>query len=428
MKKRIYKATKVKHLNLENLKKAVEGKDIVLSVDVAKEAFMAVIMGKDKKTIITISWKHPVESQLFFDIILKELPWSSLEVAMEPSGTYGDFLRTYFQEQGITVYRVSPKRCHDASEVFDGVPSSHDAKASAIIGWLHLDGSSEIWPKQTDDQRKLGAAIKSMELHDDTFYRYINKLEGLTMRYWPELTQHLKLQSATLLELLMKYGCPENVVQDIEQAKRLMIKTGGPMLKGTKIEKVLESAKNSLGVKCIEEEREQLQELCNEIRMLQKLCRQAQLKIEKLTKHIDCVREMTPVIGKVTAAILYMAIGDVKEYDNAGSIVKTLGLNLKERSSGKHKGLLRITKRGSGSARMYLYMAVLRLIQRDSIIKAWYLQKVSRDGGIKKKALVAIMRKLASALWYVGQGSKFDASKLFDVNRLDVCAVSAGAR
>ena len=97
---------------------------------------------------------------------------------MEPSGTYGDFLRTYFQEQGIRVYRVSPKRCHDAAEVYDGVPSTHDAKASAIIGWLHLEGSSEIWPMQTNGQRELRAAIQSMELHDDTFYRYINKLEG----------------------------------------------------------------------------------------------------------------------------------------------------------------------------------------------------------------------------------------------------------
>ena len=67
---------------------------------------------------------------------------------------------------------------------------------------------------------------------------------------------------------------------------------------------------------------------------------------------------------------------------------------------------------------MYLYMAVLRLIHGNSIIKAWYQKKVIRDGGIKKKAIVAIMRKLASALWHVGKGSKFDAAKLFDVNRL----------
>lgn len=418
MKKRVYKATKVKKLNLEKLKKEVEGKDIVFSVDVAKEDFMATILGQDREVIITIRWKHPSESQLLLDVMLKELRWNSLEVAMEPSGTYGDSLRMQFQKQGISVFRVSPKRCHDASEVFDGVPSSHDAKAAAIIGWLHLQGSSEEWPMQGDAQRELAAAIKIMELHDNAYYRYVNRLEALTMRYWPELTQNLKLQSATLLELLMEYGCPDDVVQDIEQAKLLMIKTGGSSLKVTKIEAVLESAKTSLGVKCIEAEKEYIQVLCSETRRFQKLRQQAKNKIEELTHNIDSVREMAPVIGKVTAAILYMILGDVKEYDNAGSVVKTLGLNLKERSSGKHKGILRITKRGSGNARMYLYMAVLRLIHGNSIIKAWYQKKVIRDGGIKKKAIVAIMRKLASALWHVGKGSKFDAAKLFDVNRL----------
>jgi len=32
-----------------------------------------------------------------------------------------------------------------------------------------------------------------------------------------------------------------------------------------------------------------------------------------------------------------------------------MGLNLKEQSSGQHKGILRITKRGPGKVRFYLY-------------------------------------------------------------------------
>jgi transposase len=43
-----------------------------------------------------------------------------------------------------------------------------------------------------------------------------------------------------------------------------------------------------------------------------------------------------------------------------------------EKSSGKTKGGLHITKRGPGIARLFLYLAALRLIQRDRIIRAWY--------------------------------------------------------
>jgi len=69
---------------------------------------------------------------------------------------------------------------------------------------------------------------------------------------------------------------------------------------------------------------------------------------------------------------------------------------------------------------MYLYMAVLRLVKNNTIIKAWYQKKIIRDSGLKMKALVAIMRKLASALWHVGKGEKFDAALLFDSTRLAI--------
>jgi transposase len=95
--------------------------------------------------------------------------------------------------------------------------------------------------------------------------------------------------------------------------------------------------------------------------------------------------------------------------------VKSLGLNLKEHSSGETKGGLHITKRGPGIVRMMLYMAVLRLIQTDEVLGGWYAKKVGRMGGeLKSKAVVAIMRKLAGALWHV------DARKLFDADRLGI--------
>lgn len=420
MKKRIYRATKVKKLNLEKLQKQVEGREIVLAVDVAKEDFVAVIMGNDQQVHSTIKWKHPRESHFFLNLILHELSYHSLEVAMEPSGTYGDSLRCQFLDQGIPVYRVSPKRCHDAAEVFDGVPSMHDAKAAAIIGRLHLEGLSEEWPMVDDAQRELTSAIKTMEIYDTSFHRNINKLEALIMRFWPELTQYLNLHSATLLELLIAYGAPDIVAANPIEARKLMITTGSNFLKRDKVDATLESASSSLGVKSIEAEREQIQELCREIRRLQQLCRQAKRKVESLTQDIDSVRYMSGLLGKMTAAVLYITLGDMQKYSNATSIVKTLGLNLKEHSSGKHKGQLRITKRGSGIARMYLYLATLRLINKDAVVNAWYQKKLQRDGKVKMKAIIAIMRKLASALWYVGQGAEFDSSKLFDVHKLTI--------
>ena len=423
MKKRIYRAIDVKALNLDELRKVVKNQNIVLGVDVAKEDFVAALMNEKREVLSTIKWKHPMETGMLLDVMLHKLPWSSLDVAMEPSGTYGDALRALFLGNGIKVYRVSPKRCHDAAEVYDGVPSLHDSKAAAIIGWLHLDGASEEWPLPEKAQRELRAAIKTMELYDDAYYRNINRLESLLARHWPEVTRHLKLTSVTLLELIIAFGCPDRVAAEPEKSAELMRRVGRSNLLVEKIDKVVESAQQSMGVPCIEEERRLLVELCSEVRRLQQKARTAQDRVERLTQDTESVDAMVGVIGKKTAAVLHSELGDVSRYDNAGSYVKSMGLNLKEHSSGKHKGKLKITKRGSGTVRMYLYLAVLRLIQNNFIVQAWYQCKIERDGGIKMKAIVAVMRKLARALWHVGQGKRFDAAKLFDVSRLGLAPV-----
>ena len=120
--------------------------------------------------------------------------------------------------------------------------------------------------------------------------------------------------------------------------------------------------------------------------------------------------------------MLIATLGAPQSYPDAASYTKSFGLNLKERSSGKFQGQLKITKRGSGLARCYLYFTILRLIYRDPLMQTWYQRKVKRDGGKKKKAIIALMRKLTKALWYVAQGERFDSRKLFNLKALAVAS------
>jgi len=71
-----------------------------------------------------------------------------------------------------------------------------------------------------------------------------------------------------------------------------------------------------------------------------------------------------------------------RDYANSRSYCKALGLNLKEGSSSQHKGQLKLTKRASGPAWRDLYLATLRLIQRDEIVKRWFENKVRPMAGV----------------------------------------------
>jgi transposase len=428
MSKRKYRTVDVKDAVVEGLWSQLAGDRVVIGIDVAKEDMYAAVMDEAQRVHLTLKWKHPQESRAFVSY-LREVrdtgPGVTVDVAMEPSGVYGDALRVALINAGFAVSRVNPKRTHDAAEVYDGVPSLHDAKSAAIVGKLHLDGASEPWPVRTDHERELAAHLRLVEVHQKQFQQNRNRLEGLTARHWPELTQVLELGSATLLELLAAYGGPAAVAERPDEARALMKRVGGVWLDEAKIDRVIATARSTFGMPQIEAERTLLRALAEETRRNQKAAKAALKVVEELTETEGSVQQMRAVVGKKTAAVLAASVGDPRNYSSAEAFVKSLGLNLKEKSSGKEKGGLHITKRGPGVARMMLYMAVLRLIQTDAVVRAWYAKKVSQLGGRQKsKAIVAIMRKLAGALWHVAKGSPFDSTKLFDTRRLNLLAIA----
>ena len=222
-----------------------------------------------------------------------------------------------------------------------------------------------------------------------------------------------------MLEVLIEFGGPAAIVEREQEARGLMRKTGRNFLAQEKIDALIELAHSSLGVPQLEEELELVSELASEARRHRKAANRARAKVEKLALvEGSATKSMAPVIGKTTSAVLVAGVGDPTKFDCPSAYVKALGLNLKEKSSGKIQGGLHITKRGPGIARLFLYLATLRLIQRDRVVRAWYAMKVARDAGHKQKAVIALMRKVASALWHVAAGADFDSSKLFNTARL----------
>jgi len=417
MKKRPYRAVPVKNVDVADIRERLSGQRLVVGVDVAKVDFVATLMTERGENLVTVKWKHPTETEAFVGL-LREVSATRLEVALEPTGTYGDALMHLVSKAGAEIFLVSAKRAHDAAEVFDGVPSFHDAKSSVLIAKLHLSGVSRPRRVRGDEERQLAAALRTMDMYQDQFQSHINRLEAILATHWPEVPQLLGLDSATLLALLATFGSPQLVAAESQEACALMRRTGRNLLREDKIQAVVCSAQGTVGVPAIAAESEALMEQAKDMqRCKEALCR-ARGRVEQLSCAHEATRPLAAVVGKVTAAVVISEIGDPVQFLAAAIFAKAAGLNLKERSSGKHKGKLKLSKRGSSMARKYLYLAAWRLVQRDPVVAAWYERKVERDGGIRNKALVAVMRKLTKALWHVRKGEPFDSSKLFDVSRL----------
>ncbi len=67
----------------------------------------------------------------------------------------------------------------------------------------------------------------------------------------------------------------------------------------------------------------------------------------------------------------------------------------------KHKGKLKVTKRGPSMAQRWLYFAAMRLSQEPDV-RRWYEAKKAKDQDRGTGALIGIARQLALALYSVG--------------------------
>lgn len=427
MKKRIYRKTAVKDVSVPWLLERLPEPVVIVALDVAKHAMVSAFAGAEAGVASTVSFQHPQESPAWLALIAGLLKAGKrVEAVMEPSGSYGDALRHQLRSLGAAVYKVASKRTHDAAELFDAVPSMHDAKAAAVLVRLHLSALSTPWVEANDSVRELSAALATMALHQDHYLRNLNVLEALLARHWPELLSQLELTSASMLALLARVGGPSEVAAAPEQASKLLRGISHGLMDDERIACAVASAATTLGAPLLPAERDYVQQLAAELHRALKAYKAARGHVHELGAHNPEVVRLSRVVGKTTAAVLVAEVGSTADFRCAQSYAKAMGLNLREKSSGNKVGRPSLTKRGSSRARMVLWLAVLRWVKRDDVARAWYHRKIERDGGRKMAALTALMRKLAKALYHVGRGEALDVHKLFDSGRLGI-TVSANA-
>lgn len=418
MSKGMYRSVDVKDVNEERLQEAVQGQKVVVGVDVGKFDCRAAVTTAGKEVHRIVGWKSIPETPALVDL-LESLPAESLEVVMEPTSTYGDPLAHELMRREIPVFQASPNRVFHGGEVYDGVPSTHDAKAACVISWLHWDGGTIPWRVRVGAERELSARARVLAHYEQEEQRLLQKLEALLARHWPEVTGILKLTSRSLPELLCDFGGPAAVAANPDEARRLLYRVSRRRLAPEKISAILESAGRTRGTPTIVAEQETVSTFAREMLRCRDKAGEFQSQVESLAEEHGSAAAMTPTLGAKTSGVLVAVCGDPRDYPHADAYQKAAGLNLKVRSSGKYKGQLKITKRGPGVARWYLFLATLRLIQKDAVVRAWYEQKVAKDGGrLRMNAIVAVMRKLVRALWHVARGEAFDATKLFDTRKL----------
>ena len=421
MSKGRYRSVECKRVNWQQVIEKASGRTLVFAIDVAKEAFVGLLQEKGGEALVRVRWSHPGETGDLLAGLERLAAAGAVEAVMESSGSYGDVLRWQLQRRGIEVYRVSAKRVHDAAEVYDGVPSLHDPKACELIGELHAGAVSQPWIEEDRQQRGRKAQLHMLHEANTRQGQLRNRLEAHLMRHWPEVLELLALNSSSLRTLIAAYGGPEQVDALADLARKTLHAAGGPGQSEEKIEAVIDSAASSLGIPCVLEERAHLRQLGKDLIDIAKRIRDLEGAIAREVGDDHVMADLAGTLGTTTTLVLFALFGSPAAYASAQSYCKAIGLNLKEHSSGKHKGRLSITKRGPSLGRFYLYFAALRLIAREPLVGRWFRTKTQRPGAVKGKQVVELMRRIAKGIWHHAQGRPFAVDKLFAPLPAEAC-------
>jgi transposase len=397
----------------------------IVAIDVAKTKFVAAIATASGDAVKLVKFEHPRQTGLFLEqlSILTE-GGEKPTVVMESTGTYGDAVRYQCHQRGLRVHMMPPKHTHDFGEVFDGVPSMHDAKAAMVLAKLQAIKPARAWAPDSDERRDMRAWVDQRRLIGRTLAIYHGHLEAMLARHWPEASAHIDVyRQRSWMALMKTLPGPEAIAAEPDVAKELMRKASRGHFGKEQLEALIASAKNTTGVPMTLGEQEKLRAIVEQLEAQVQRLAAVDGKLSEFVENNEVLRQMSPVVGPACSAAIGALIGPPTAFGNAGAFEKAMGLNLKEKSSGNVNGRLSITKRGPGAVRHLLYLAALRLLRDASTIpRAWYRARESHQAKQSLKAVVALMRKLARALWHVGRGATFDPRKLFDTRRLGLKA------
>lgn len=423
--RRAYSRLNVKSVELESLLERISkypGQSVYVGLDIGKLEIVAVVRWPDGTFDQPWSVANPSEIGLLVSLLVQlSEKCSKLTIGMESTGNYGEAVRLALTSANLEVQRVGNKGCSDFRELFDGVPSQHDGKDAAMIAELISIGKGTAWPYEplSERQDRIVAGISRLESYHSELVCHLGRMEALVAKCWPELLRILSLNSATLIQIMKTYGCPRRLAADPECRANLR-RWGRSGLKATVIDQIVASAAATMGLPQGAASVEWTQELAGKIYQVNLEIKACEKQLEEVIMSDQVSAQLASILGTTTLCVLLATVGDPKNYDSSGAFMKALGLNLTEFSSGKYRGQKKISKRGPGLARKYIYFWALRVL-RNSSIRKWYdqFQKVGNSQGRnsehrRMKGVVAIMRKLCRSLWYVhAHGLTFDYSKVF---------------
>lgn len=343
-------------------------------------------------------------------------------VGIEPTGHYWYTFAQALLVEGIMVVQVNPYHVKKAKELDDNSPSKSDRKDPKTIAMLVKDGRYQIPYIPTGKYAELRKANNLREEWLKKMWSIKNKMQRWLDTYFPEFLKVFsdwegKAAIMTLERMCLPSKIVGHTAEEIVSIWREEIKRAVGIKRA---QKLIAIANSSVGIKeGLKMAEYEMQLLLKEYLEVRKILDELEKHLEDIVLNIPGAERLLEVkgIGIKTVAGFLAEIGDITRFSHPKQIIKLAGLNLRENSSGEHKGETKITKRGRSRLRAILFRAILPLAAKNqefNTLHKYYTTK--KENPLKKKqSLIALCNKLIRiAYTLITMDVAYDPAKMME--------------
>lgn len=383
-------------------KQIVKGKTLIVTVDISKSKHTGYCRAPDGFEVKPFEFfNNRCGFDRFWQRISKAMKTAHLKdvvVGFESTGPYAEPLIHYFRSKPVRLVQVNPMHTKRVKELQGNSPNKTDRKDPKVIADIIELGHALTLVIPEGPAAELRRLTQARDRNMKRRTALYNQLQHIVCLVFPEFFHVITdIKTKTAKYLIKHTPTPQDILAvDKESMVETIRKVSYGKIGPKRIEALYAGAKNTVG---IQEGREsivfEIENILQMIESSESFIKELEKKMPEYLHQIPYSRSILSIkgIGEVTAAGLIGEVGDFRQFKTLSEITKLAGLDLFEISSGLHQGNRRISKRGRPLFRKLLYGTAVHMVSPVGIMRQTYQNHLDR-GMIKKKALIAITRKL----------------------------------
>jgi len=392
----------------------------VVGIDIGSEVCSFCVLNQDKSQVI-----KPTEfgnATPGFALLTKKLEGlgsspKQVLIGLEATSRYGENLYHHLENLGYHLCLLHPRQTHSFAQQ-RGLRAKTDKLDASTIARLLLSGEARHGYVPSELITTYRELVRLHTQLQDEGARYKNEIHALLSVLFPEIGQvFIDPCRPTALGLLKCYPSAQAIAGAGVDAIAAILHELAPRSYGRRTaEQLVQLAQQSVSSAiAISARSTTLKILCDQLEHTQKNRAQLEEEIDTLIEHDDDIKGLksVPEFGRKMIAVLRAELGDVARFQHIDQVVAYAGMDIEVKESGKWRGQVKLSKRGSGRLRQILYMTAVRCVRlKNSAFGAYYHRLVAR--GMKaREALVAVMRKmLIIASHLMKTGEMYDSAKV----------------